>query len=90
MLERVDSAFGSRLPRCYIEFLSECNGLQGFIGDGGYLMLWPTEELPRVNEDHNMREFASGLVLIGCDMADSAYCVDTPRVACALSSMCRL
>jgi len=53
------------------------NGGEDALGDAGYLVLWPAEDLASMNDCYAVRDFAPGLVLFGSDGGDTAYAFDT-------------
>ena len=61
------------LPNDYIEFMRECNGGEGPIGENGYLILWLINELLENNLDYNIESFASGFFVFGKDAANTAF-----------------
>lgn len=76
-IDELLESLGSGLPEEYLDFLRACNGVEGPVGANGYLTLYPAEELPGLNEQYRVREFAPGLVLIGSDGGGSAFAIDT-------------
>ncbi|RAJ83330.1 SMI1/KNR4 family protein SUKH-1 [Chitinophaga dinghuensis] len=60
-------------PLDYLDYMKECNGGEGVIGeDGRYIRFWPLEELMKANEDYSVSEFAPGLFFIGTDGGGTA------------------
>jgi hypothetical protein len=53
------------------------NGVEGFMGENRYLLLWPVEQVPELNEAYSVTEFAPGLLLIGSDGAEMGYALAT-------------
>ncbi len=76
-IERINHEFGSRFPESYLRLMGASNGVEGFIASDSYLMLWPIEELPRLNEGYAVDEFVPGLTLIGSNGGSIAYAIDT-------------
>jgi hypothetical protein len=68
---------GLRLPDEYLGFLKVSDGVEGFVGEHSYLVLWPIEQLLKLNEDYEVEEFAPGLLIFGSDGGDTAYAYDT-------------
>lgn len=64
------------LPSEYQEFMLCSDGGEGSIGDS-YLSLWKIGDIVELNEDYGVDEFAPGLLIIGSDGGDTAYCIDT-------------
>lgn len=63
------------LPKEYIEFMLFSNGGEGTIGQS-YLALWRVEDIIELNEAYKVSEYAPGLLIIGSDGGDTAYCID--------------
>lgn len=73
-IESAERDLGVRLPDDYREFLRESNGIEGFSGpNSDYLMLWGAMELGERNRGYHVREFASGLILIGSNGGGEAF-----------------
>lgn len=70
---------GRQLPESYIDLLKTANGVEGFVMDNSYLILWPAEEVPKNNENYSVNKFAPGLILIGSNGGTTAYGFDTRR-----------
>jgi hypothetical protein len=75
LVQDVQSRLGFRLPRDYVEFITESNGAEGFVGNS-YLLLWPIEEIIPTNDAYQVRVFAPGLLLFGSDGGAEAYAFD--------------
>ncbi len=56
--------------------MRECDGGEGFVGDGGYLVLWRLGELGPNNQAYGCAEFAPGLLLFGTDGGGEGYAFD--------------
>ena len=63
------------LPSDYLEFLRECDGGEGFIGDGGFLAIWPVQEVLSAREEEIFRD-AAWLIPFASDGSSSAYAFD--------------
>lgn len=72
-IEKAEQALGRHLPEDYRRFLSETNGLEGFVAPNMYLVLWSASELETLNTAYGVREFAPTLVLLGTNGGDTAY-----------------
>lgn len=70
---------GFRLPLAYRELMLRSNGLEGFIGECHYLVLWPIEQVAVLNDAYGVSEFAPGLLLIGTDGGDTGYAFDARK-----------
>jgi hypothetical protein len=61
------------IPIDYIEFMKIFNGGEGPIGENGYLILWPIDELIQNNIDYEVQSFAPGFFVFAKDAADTAF-----------------
>ena len=78
-MEKLQQTIGHRLPSSYVDLMNLTNGIEGFVGNVKYLMLWPVEEQAELNEGYGAKEFAPGLWLIGSNGGDAGYAFDTRR-----------
>jgi len=76
-INTLNNSCGGRLPESYLQLMAETNGLEGFVGEEAYLVLWPVEDIAELNDSYAMNEFAPGLLLIGSDGGDTGYAFDT-------------
>jgi hypothetical protein len=60
----------------YTEVLKRYNGIEGFVGPTGYLMLWSVEEIPNLNVGYHVEDSAPGLVLVGSNGGGDAFGID--------------
>jgi len=58
------------------EHLKQIISGEGMIGDNNYLLLWEKSELEELNDDYEVQEFLSNIMLIGSDGGDMAYGID--------------
>jgi len=65
-----------KLPADYIKLLALTNGGEGFLGDGGYLVLWPIEELAAMNEEYEIWLYLPGFVSFGGNGGGEGYAYD--------------
>src|SRR5260221_10274149 len=75
-LAKLFAQLGKTLPSTYEDFLRFSNGVEGFLKNSNYLVLWPIEELIQNNQEYSTEEFAPGLLLIGSDGGEEAYGID--------------
>lgn len=75
----LERCVGKRLPATYVQLMKHSNGVECFLAEQNYLVLWPAEQLVGLNEAYCVAEFAPGLLLIGSDGADLGYAFDTRR-----------
>jgi hypothetical protein len=60
------------LPSGLIEFYSESNGVK-VITDDAYAIVWPLEQLFKLNDDYCLSEFAPEYFLFGSNGGGSAF-----------------
>ncbi len=70
-------ALGLSVPNEYLDFMQVSNGAEGFVGDGGYVMLWPVQDIVERNQDYKVGDFAPGLLLFGSDGGGEGFAFDT-------------
>jgi hypothetical protein len=75
-IQDVENQLAFNFPKEYSDFLLHSNGGEGSIG-GSYIRFWRIEELIEDNEGYGVQDFAPGLLIIGSDGSDTAYCIDT-------------
>lgn len=61
----------------YDLYLSEYFGGCGMIGENSYLHLWSKEEIEELNNDFEVEEFLTDVMLIGSDGGDTAYGINS-------------
>lgn len=74
-IKKVEEKLSIHFPQQYLDFLLNSNGGEGVIGQS-YLILWRIEDLIELNDAYGVEEFAPGLLIIGTDGGDTAYCMD--------------
>ncbi|CAM3904791.1 SMI1/KNR4 family protein [Mesobacillus zeae] len=74
-IKKVEELLSVNFPQEYYDFLLISNGGEGAIGQS-YLVLWKIEDLIDLNDAYGVEEFAPGLLIIGSDGGDTAYCID--------------
>lgn len=74
-IKKVEELLSINFPKEYYDFLLISNGGEGAIGQS-YLVLWKIEDLIELNDAYGVEEFAPGLLIIGSDGGDTAYCID--------------
>ncbi|MHA6194722.1 SMI1/KNR4 family protein [Pseudomonas wadenswilerensis] len=74
-ISKAELELGCSLPRDYLEFISEYNGGEGFVGDN-YLIVWGVDELVGFNRDYEVDEYAPGIILFGSDGGGEGYGFD--------------
>lgn len=75
-IEAVEKKMGIVFPNEYKEIMLYSNGMEGPIGEEGYLCIWPIEEIIPLNEEYSVSEFTPGIVYFGSDGGDVAYGFD--------------
>jgi hypothetical protein len=77
LLKDLEGWLGKTLPADYTELMGKSNGVEGFVSEDQFLVLWPVENLKHMNELYAINEFAPGLLLIGSDGGDTGFALDT-------------
>jgi hypothetical protein len=75
-IQTAEQELGSTLPDEYKEFLRKTNGAEGEIGENAYLMLWPVEDIRRLNDAYQVATYAPGYLLFGSDGGGEAFAFD--------------
>lgn len=75
-IKKLEAEINFTLPVDYFTYMLDSNGGEGSIGES-YLNLWKIEDLKELNEAYGVQDFAPGLLIIGSDGGDTAYCIDT-------------
>src|ERR1700722_11838545 len=65
------------VPRAYIDLMRAHNGVEGFIGENAYLIMWRIEELVEMNVGYNFTAHLPYLVLFGTNGGDAGYAFDS-------------
>lgn len=73
----IERKIGSRLPKLYVDLMVRSNGVEGFLSEENYLILWPLEQLAELNEGYGVAQFAPSLWLFGSNGGDAGYAFDT-------------
>lgn len=73
----IEHRIGTSLPKLYAELMTRSNGVEGFLSEENYLMLWPLEQLSELNKGYGTTEFAPTLWLFGSNGGDAGYAFDT-------------
>jgi SMI1/KNR4 family protein SUKH-1 len=72
-LRAAEKLLGRPLPQDYKDVLLQSDGLEGFISDDNYLLLWSASDLANLNDTYAVAEFLPGVTLVGTDGADTGY-----------------
>lgn len=75
-IKEVEKKIGIAFPNEYKEIMLYSNGMEGPIGEEGYLCIWPIEEIIPLNDKYSVSEFTPGIVYFGSDGGDVAYGFD--------------
>lgn len=67
---------GRSLPSDYLQFISEHDGGEGFVGEN-YLILWRIDELATFNREYEVEIYAPGILLFGSNGGGEGYGFDT-------------
>jgi hypothetical protein len=76
-LEALQATCGN-LPASYLAFLAESNGAEWCVHDqgGDCLSLWPSHEVPKLNEDYEIARWVPSLIAVGSDGGGDAIGFD--------------
>ena len=72
-LEDAERRLGRALPEEYRALLLETDGVEGFIGEHAYLMLFSVADMLPYNLEGGVAELLPGTVFIGSDGGGTAY-----------------
>lgn len=81
-LRKLKHGLPPEFPMDYMGFLAQLNGLEGFIAENNYLMLYRAEEILELNDGRWEDGFLRAVVVIGSDGGGTAFCVDTSSQPC--------
>ena len=76
-LVKLERLIGRTLPDLYLQVMAQSNGIEGFLNRVDYVILWPVEQLPELNDRYGTSEYAPGLFLFGSNGGDAGYAFDT-------------
>jgi cell wall assembly regulator SMI1 len=68
-----EQALSRGIPEDYQRVLLQTDGLEGFIGEYQYIVLWAVADLVGLNQAYSVAEFAPGVTLLGTNGADTGY-----------------
>lgn len=76
-INRVAQTFKFSLPEQYIDFIKFSNGVGGFIGEDGYLIIYSIEDVTSTNKELPVkdlsRQLGLNLLIFGSDGSDLYY-----------------
>jgi hypothetical protein len=72
-IRQFEMTLGRPLSADYTAFLLYANGGEGWVGDNGYISLWPLEEILEANKSCGFDEFAPHLLAFGSDGGGEAF-----------------
>lgn len=73
----LEMAVGFKLPETYCALMRRSSGIEGFVGGGCYIALWPVEQIVELNDAYGVSEFAPGLVFFGSNGGEAGFAFDT-------------
>jgi len=76
LIDQAPRDIGGTLPSEYLEVIERANGGEGFVGGGGFLELWPIEEIAEVSAANEFEQSASGLVPFASDGGGNVFAFD--------------
>lgn len=75
-IERLEAKYRQLLPDDFRDYLHQCGGAEGVIGETGYIALWGIDEIEERNQYFNEAEMFKGLLLFASDGGGEAYAID--------------
>jgi len=75
-LEQLRRDIGHELPDDYVRFLQLTDGMEGFISENEYVLLWRCCQLAGLNRDYSDTVRAPQLILFGTDGGDGGFGFD--------------
>jgi hypothetical protein len=64
------------VPSGHAELLKHYDGIEGFVADEHYLIIWRAREIEELNVAYSVARYLPGVVLIGTDGGDTGFGVD--------------
>jgi hypothetical protein len=74
-VEKVEAAFGRKLPEPLRQILLESDGISGVIG-GHELQIWSAEEIIAYNRANKVQDYYPALLMFGSDGGGETYTLD--------------
>ncbi|MBU5316812.1 SMI1/KNR4 family protein [Clostridium bornimense] len=59
--------------KVFYKFFEQTISGEGMAGENNYLMLWNKDDIEELNNDYEVQEFLTDIILIGSDGGDMAY-----------------
>ena len=59
--------------KVFYKFFEQTISGEGMVGENNYLMLWNKDDIEELNNDYEVQEFLTDIILIGSDGGDMAY-----------------
>lgn len=75
IINEIQKKLNINLPRDYIEFMSENDGGEGFIGEN-YCIFYKTEELLAIQDRYEVNNMMPGIFIIGNNGGSEAFAID--------------
>src|SRR5262245_45815900 len=76
-IKALQMAVPMQLPEAYQQLMATYNGLEGFLSDDTYLVMWPVEQLLDLNKGYGFTDHVPYLFLFGSNGGDAGYAFDT-------------
>ena len=67
-IDKLQKSVMHRLPESYVSLMIRTNGIEGFVGQVNYIMLWPVELQPELNDKITL-SLEEKLVFLNIDTA---------------------
>jgi SMI1 / KNR4 family (SUKH-1) len=74
-INALEKELGRNLPNSYREFLRSSNGAEGFVGNEGYIVLWPIEKLVEHRQGYEFDKHLPNLIPIGSNGGSEAFAI---------------
>jgi hypothetical protein len=79
-IRNLPRAVGRAIPNEYLELLAFANGIEGHVGDAGYLVLYSSERMIMEHECGLVSKYLPQLLVFGSDGGDAGYAYDSRTI----------
>jgi hypothetical protein len=79
-IRKLPMTIGCAIPSEYLELLAFANGIEGPVGDAGYLVLYSSDRMITERERGLVSKYLPQLLVFGSDGGDAGYAYDTRTV----------
>jgi hypothetical protein len=74
-VSKVESSIGVNFPSSYKQFLFHINGGEGNIGEKGYIVLWPVEQISSNIKNYEFEKMFPSYIPIGSNGGGEAFVI---------------